>query len=324
MRKVRHADGGLARLAVGGLARLAVGGLARNASPGVAIVVNHRFSPAAAGAPPQGSTAAAGAPPQGSTAAAGAPPQGGTAAEPPSAGTASRDRRLVESCIAGDPDARIAFDHRFRGLFRHIVDQDARHAPGKAPAERDLIVTEMIDACLRDDAAVLRGFAGRADPETYLVVFARRLAHRIRSRQAAPAAVPATVPAPAVVSVGVPVEQAAMPGPRLGAGPIGRQRRARPRTPEVERIELLLSTLEPAEARLVRLHRIDGRSYGEIAQLTGLSLGAIGPALARARARMEAGGQEQDAGERHGADDHGADDHGAGPTSTDGSARSTG
>jgi DNA-directed RNA polymerase specialized sigma24 family protein len=51
-------------------------------------------------------------------------------------------------------------------------------------------------------------------------------------------------------------------------------------------VEALLEGLEADEARLVRLHHIEQRSYGEISHLTGMPLGSIGPALSRARAKM--------------------------------------
>jgi DNA-directed RNA polymerase specialized sigma24 family protein len=49
----------------------------------------------------------------------------------------------------------------------------------------------------------------------------------------------------------------------------------------------MLSGLDETEARLVRLHHLEARSYGEISRLTGMPLGSIGPALARARQKMK-------------------------------------
>jgi DNA-directed RNA polymerase specialized sigma24 family protein len=37
---------------------------------------------------------------------------------------------------------------------------------------------------------------------------------------------------------------------------------------------------------MLRLHHLEGRSYGEISRLTGVPLGSIGPMLARARHKM--------------------------------------
>jgi RNA polymerase sigma-70 factor (ECF subfamily) len=49
----------------------------------------------------------------------------------------------------------------------------------------------------------------------------------------------------------------------------------------------MLGDLEVMEARLVRLHHLEARSYGEISRITGLPLGSIGPTLARARQKMK-------------------------------------
>jgi RNA polymerase sigma factor (sigma-70 family) len=55
-----------------------------------------------------------------------------------------------------------------------------------------------------------------------------------------------------------------------------------------EHVESLLQRLDTDEAKLVRLHHLEGRSYGEISRLTGMPLGSIGPALSRAKAKMRA------------------------------------
>jgi RNA polymerase sigma-70 factor (ECF subfamily) len=175
---------------------------------------------------------------------------------------AADDRRLFEACAAGDPAARDEFATRFTGLIRHVVDQGAAAGEIDCPAaERAARTAAILEACLRDDAAVLRGFAGRATPETYLAVAAHRLARRLP--HPSPTPIPATTTAPTTTPTR--------------------------RPPGRDQLEALLTRLQPHEARLVRLHRIEGRSYGEISQLTGLPLAAIGPALARARARMDSG-----------------------------------
>jgi RNA polymerase sigma-70 factor (ECF subfamily) len=175
---------------------------------------------------------------------------------------AADDRRLFEACAAGDPTARDEFAARFTGLVRHIIERSAAAGEIDCPAaERAALTAAILEACLRDDAAVLRGFAGRATPETYLAVAAHRLARRLP--QPSPGPVPTTTTVHTTTTTR--------------------------RPPGREQLEALLTRLDPGEARLVRLHRIEGRSYGEISQLTGLPLAAIGPALARARARMESG-----------------------------------
>ena len=113
-----------------------------------------------------------------------------------------------------------------------------------------------------NDAAVLRAFAGRSSLSTYLTVVARRVAVRGLLR---------TVP---VLRLdGQPRQPAAADGHLAGA-----EHRAE--------IETLLGRLAPDEARLVRLHHLEARSYDEISRLTGMPLNSIGPALSRARQKM--------------------------------------
>jgi RNA polymerase sigma-70 factor (ECF subfamily) len=147
------------------------------------------------------------------------------------------DQRLLAACLAGDP------------------------------ADRDDLVAEILLACVRNDAAVLRGFAGRASLPTYLTVIARRVVARALVRR---------LESGRLVSPSAAVETAATPRSDLA------------RAVDREHVESLLQRLDTDEAKLVRLHHLEGRSYGEISRLTGLPLGSIGPALSRAKAKMRA------------------------------------
>lgn len=191
----------------------------------------------------------------------------GRRATPPQAPSAPDDARLVRECLAAAPGAWDAFVARFAGLFRHVVDRTcSQHRLDLSGAERDDVVAEILVEILAGDAAVLRAFAGRSSLATYLAVVARRTAVRMTAGHAArPARRDAAIeerPAPA-----------------------GEERRRENR----EEIEHLLGRLDPGEARLVRLHHLEGRSYGEISRLTGLPLGSIGPALSKARQKMRDG-----------------------------------
>ena len=120
----------------------------------------------------------------------------------------------------------------------------------------------MILACLRNDAAVLRGYAGRASLATYLAVIARRVVVRSLARRP-PAAVAGAA------------ERAA--GRDESAG-----------TSDRDEVAALLDLLDDREATLVRLHHLEGCSYGEISRRTGMPIGSIGPALSKAKARLRA------------------------------------
>lgn len=190
----------------------------------------------------------------------------------PAARTA-HDAALLRSCLAGEPGAWDRFLTRFGGLFAYVVQRTAeqRQMPWAA-ADRDDVVAEILLECLRNDAAVLRGYAGRSSLSTYLTVIARRVAVRTLLRSV-------SVPRPDGRADG----RDARPSASAAADPADRvENRAE--------VEALLGRLEPDEARLVRLHHLEARSYDEISRLTGMPLGTIGPALSRARRKMRVGG----------------------------------
>jgi RNA polymerase sigma-70 factor (ECF subfamily) len=188
--------------------------------------------------------------------------------QPPAgpAALAAEDRDLVAACLSGQPGAWERFIGRFGGLFAHVVDRSVRCRQTPLPAaSRDDLVAEIVLECLRNDAAALRSFAGRASLPTYLAVIARRVAVRHLARD--------------VAAFRLPVEG----GPDE---PVAAATDLPERIDDREHVEVFLDRLAPEEARLVRLHHLEARSYGEISRLTGLPLGSIGPALSRARAKL--------------------------------------
>lgn len=179
---------------------------------------------------------------------------------------AAEDRRLVDACLAAEPGAWDAFVDRFAGLFAHVIERSARQRRAfLSAADREDLLADVVLECLRNDAAVLRSFAGRSSLATYLVVIARRVAVR---RLARAAEAPRTA-----FSAELPDAAAATLPQRID---------------DREQIVSLIERLAPDEARLVRLHHLEARSYGEISRLTGLPLGSIGPALSRARGKLRA------------------------------------
>lgn len=183
------------------------------------------------------------------------------------------DRQLLQDCLQGQPAAWDAFVARFGGLLAFVVDRTAaqRRMP-LTPADRDDLLADILLEILHHDAAVLRGFAGRSSLATYLAVVARRVAVRGLARLAEKN----HGHHPLVDG------HAAVPGNDGHATLADR-----------EEVEVMLRVLEEPEARLVRLHHLEARSYGEISQLTGMPLGSIGPALARARQKMKHHAEEQ-------------------------------
>jgi RNA polymerase sigma-70 factor, ECF subfamily len=185
---------------------------------------------------------------------------------PPAAASplvSTQDRLLIEACLAGQGSGWEAFLDRFGGLFAHVATATARQRGiPLASADREDLVAETILACLQNQASVLRAFAGRSSLSTYLTVVARRVAVKRLLQRSGSAA--------SQTSLHFDSEQPADPA----------------RLDDREQVEALLGRLNRDEARLVRLHHIEARSYGEISRVTGLPLGSIGPALSRARAKL--------------------------------------
>ena len=183
------------------------------------------------------------------------------------------DAALVQDCLRGAPGAWDRFVDRFAGLFHHVVDRTcSQRRLALSAVDRDDVIAEILVEVLKENAAVLRGFAGRSSLATYLAVIARRTAVRMLSQADAH-----------VVRVDLPTAGAAVV-----------DRHADHRRSDREEIEGLMGCLEPHEARLIRLHHLEARSYGEISRLTGLPLGSIGPALSRARQKMRDVGHSSD------------------------------
>ena len=183
------------------------------------------------------------------------------------------DAALVQDCLRGSPGAWDRFVDRFAGLFHHVVDRTcSQRRLALSAVDRDDVIAEILVEVLKENAAVLRGFAGRSSLATYIAVIARRTAVRMLSQADAH-----------VVRVDLPTAGAAVV-----------DRHADQRRSDREEIEGLMGCLEPDEARLIRLHHLEARSYGEISRLTGLPLGSIGPALSRARQKMRDVGHSSD------------------------------
>jgi RNA polymerase sigma-70 factor (ECF subfamily) len=180
---------------------------------------------------------------------------------------APEDRQLIQDCLQGLPEAWDAFVARFGGLLAFVVDRTAaQRQMTLTPADRDDLLADILLEILHHDAAVLRGFAGRSSLATYLAVVARRVAVRCLARLA---------------------EKNHGRRQLLDGHATSQSDDGQTLVADREEVESMLRGLEETEARLVRLHHLEARSYGEISRLTGMPLGSIGPALARARQKMK-------------------------------------
>jgi RNA polymerase sigma-70 factor, ECF subfamily len=175
------------------------------------------------------------------------------------------DRTLLQRCLARKPRSWEEFVDRFLGLVVHVVNHTSQSRGVRLSDEdREDLVAEVFLAVVHDDFALLRHFRGDSSLATYLTVVARRVVVREMLRRKLPARN---------------VEHAAEPAGDTGAE---MERRMENR----EEVEALLSQLAGAEADVIRLYHLHGRSYQEISAETGLPMNTIGPTLSRARAKL--------------------------------------
>jgi RNA polymerase sigma-70 factor (ECF subfamily) len=175
------------------------------------------------------------------------------------------DRSLLQRCLARKPRAWEDFVDRFMGLVVHVVNHSAQCRSLRLAAEdREDLVAQVFLTVVKDDLAVLRNFRGDSSLATYLTVIARRVVVRELLKQ------PASVP---------------MHG---GDGSsIGRvDSPSADRSGDREEIERLLEELDGAEAEIVRMYHLEGKSYHEISTAVGMPENSVGPTLSRARGKM--------------------------------------
>lgn len=176
------------------------------------------------------------------------------------------DRTLLDRCLKRKPRAWEDFVDRFMGLVLHVIKQTAQ-ARGiqLRPQDRDDLCGEVFLQIIQDDFALLRRFRGQASLATYLTVVARRI----------------------VVRRMLAMHPQTTLGQNMGAHePAAVQ--PDPETPLTNREEVdrILSQLEGNEAAVVRMFHLEGKSYREISQATGIPENSIGPILSRARTKL--------------------------------------
>ena len=175
------------------------------------------------------------------------------------------DRNLLERCLQRKPRAWEDFVDRFLGLIVHVVDHasTARNIH-LGSDDRDDLSAEVFLTLIRNDFAVLRHFRGQSSLATYLTVIARRVVvHELMKRPQAQQLTDSAVGEPASL---------------IGT--------AEQRVEDREEVERLLQELPARDAEIVRMYHLEGRSYDEISESTGVSQNTIGPVLSRARTKM--------------------------------------
>ena len=187
------------------------------------------------------------------------------------------DRNLLQRCLARKPRAWEDFVDRFLGLVIHVVNHSAQSRSLRlTPEDREDLVAQVFLAIVKDDLAVLRNFRGESSLATYLTVIARRIVVGELLKTRPPSPLPNNVTADRISSG------------RDGAGREGEQR-----VSNREEVERLLAELDGAEARIVRMYHLEGKSYQEISSAVGISENSVGPTLSRARSKMRRGADDE-------------------------------
>jgi RNA polymerase sigma-70 factor, ECF subfamily len=186
------------------------------------------------------------------------------------------DRKLLERCLSRQPQAWEDFVDRFLGLVVHVVNHTGQsRSVAVTPHDLEDLASEVFTAILADDYAVLRRFRGQSSLATYLTVVARRVVVReLLKRRIVPAS-----------HYGSDVSQMAEEG----------ETSPEQRFADREEVERLLEELPGDEAELVRLYHLEGKSYAEISQATGIPENSIGPTLSRVRAKLRQIGESSEA-----------------------------
>jgi RNA polymerase sigma-70 factor (ECF subfamily) len=176
------------------------------------------------------------------------------------------DRQLLQRCLARQPHAWEDFVDRFLGLVVHVINHTST-TRSIAVSQHDLedLASEVFMAILADDYAALRRFRGQSSLATYLTVISRRVVVKELLKRR-------IVPNQAEAGDMQHVEDHAHATDE--------------RLANHEEVHRLLGELEGEEADIVRLYHLEGKSYHEISQETGVPENSIGPVLSRARAKM--------------------------------------
>ena len=177
------------------------------------------------------------------------------------------DRRLLMRCLAHEPRSWESFVDRYLGLVLHVVNHSARSRSLRvSEQDREDLVADVFVEIVNDDYAVLRRFRGESSLATYLTVIARRVVVRELCRK----------------------HSAAVTLSESGSNAVPAPKSFEQRISDREEVDRLLASLNGAEAEIVRLYHLEGKSYQEISAAIGIPENSVGPTLSRARMKMRA------------------------------------
>jgi len=178
------------------------------------------------------------------------------------------DRKLLERCLEGKPNAWEDFVDRFLGLVIHVIRHTAKaRSIQLSKQDEEDLAADFFLTVIRDDYALLRRFRGQSSLATYLTVVVRRVVVRdlLKRHTASPAGDGAHAAQTAPESTAPSPEQ---------------------RISDQDEVRRLMQGLSGQEAEVVRLYHLEGKTYREISSAVGMPENTIGPTLSRARKKM--------------------------------------
>ncbi|MFO0867487.1 MAG: sigma-70 family RNA polymerase sigma factor [Pirellulales bacterium] len=189
------------------------------------------------------------------------------------------DRLLLDRCLAREPRAWREFVDRFLGLVVHVINHTCQARSVRlAPADVEDVISEVFLTIVNENFAVLRRFRGEACLSAYLTVIARRVVVRELLKRKVTATLTDFLDDPARA-----LDRAQPPEERMT---------------NRDEVVRMLGRLDGAEADVVRMYHLEGKSYREISAQMGMPENSIGPTLSRARAKMRRGGTPEVAARR--------------------------
>ncbi len=191
----------------------------------------------------------------------------------PAAPSREEEHELVSACIEGEDAAWERLLHDYAGgVLAGVKSALRQRGHGSDPALEDELLADCFEILAANGAAVLRSFRGESSLATFISVVATRRAFRVlRDR----------------LRHGKAVDRKAehdKRSPRPGEPDPADNATAAERNKVI--VEAI-SELAPSDKLLLTIFYLDGRSYKEIAAVTGLAATGVGTKIARARARLK-------------------------------------
>ena len=179
------------------------------------------------------------------------------------------DRNLIQRCVEREPGAWRDFVKRFMGLFLHVINHTLHaHSVRAQPDEIEDLCGEIFLEILANDFKVLREFQGKSSLASYLTIISRRITLKALLRKNR---------SQAMGHVDVhsrSIEQASAESIAM-------------KQEELDELEAMIRKLPPEHAAIVKMFFLEGLTYQEIHEKTGVAENTIGSILSRSKEKLK-------------------------------------